>query len=673
MRSILWTVLKVELRQLLRDRRALVAAVVLPALLYPLFFWSQTEIKESSREILAAREVNLALDLSRADGEVAEDARARLAQRTPITLIDVDADELVAFEEGEALELELAVAQARRRAILRELGGAHAVVTAVPHAAEATRTLFRVYFQVKDDDAREAADRAAAALGELRHALAEARRDELLGSDPAGGLDLEAIDVASAADAGGAKIGRLLPLLSLLVLLSGGSYAALAVFAGERESQTLETLLVQPTPSAAIVRGKFLAVMVAGMVTLAANLASLLGTVAAGLGEFPGMDGSSVAGIGLGRLAAGLVYLPGCVLLCALLCLVCGRARTFREGQQTLLPVMIVTALPTVIAMQPGLETSPLLAAVPFTGPALCFRDALAGNLTAVAAVVMTLSHALWAGLLLSRLGVILDAERVLSAASTEAEQGLRRASAAHARRWGFVSVLAMYVVGTRLQAWDLKWGLLLTLWVLVPLLALGAAGRARHRGGGELPGELGLRRPAILHVIGALLCVPAAVWAVTQGLLPMQMELLPMPSGAGGEALAATIESWSTLLVVFLMAISPGVCEELLFRGALLSSLRRDLKPLPAIAWQALFFAAMHLSVYRLLPTFLLGLVLGALTLRARSLWPAVVAHAAYNALTVLGAMGRLEFAEASWWAYTPWLAPIGLALFFAENRRKS
>ena len=61
----------------------------------------------------------------------------------------------------------------------------------------------------------------------------------------------------------------------MLVLLSGGSYAALAAFAGERESGTLETLLVQPVPSLDIVWGKFGSVLA----TLKNQLATAQNTI----------------------------------------------------------------------------------------------------------------------------------------------------------------------------------------------------------------------------------------------------------------------------------------------------------------------------------------------------------------------------------------------------------
>jgi membrane protease YdiL (CAAX protease family) len=80
-----------------------------------------------------------------------------------------------------------------------------------------------------------------------------------------------------------------------------------------------------------------------------------------------------------------------------------------------------------------------------------------------------------------------------------------------------------------------------------------------------------------------------------------------------------------------------PGICEELLFRGVILTGLRRSFGPVAAVAVSALLFAALHASPWRFFPQLLLGVLLALLTLRSGSVLPAVVAHAAYNASAYL------------------------------------
>ena len=124
---------------------------------------------------------------------------------------------------------------------------------------------------------------------------------------------------------------------------------------------------------------------------------------------------------------------------------------------------------------------------------------------------------------------------------------------------------------------------------------------------------------------------------------LEWQGDVLPIPEDAG--QLEAMLRSLSPLALVALIGLSPGLCEELLFRGAILWRLRKDLSPLRVVAWQALLFGAVHASLHRFAPTALVGAALAALTLRSGRLWPAVVLHATYNSLAVLGVH------EKDWW----------------------
>ncbi|MCP3920019.1 MAG: CPBP family intramembrane metalloprotease [bacterium] len=659
--SVVRAVLGVELRQLIRDRRALLTAILLPALLYPLIFQAGQWVEDVSEKTLAEREVAVALDTGRADAEVVRRARELLAARTPIELIDVDAQPVFTLEEGEAESDAL-------RPVVRELLGdtAQLLLTAQPHPSAPRRTLFQLYYEVKDDGAREAQERARGALRELEAQIAAERRDALLGGDPAAGLDLAMVDVATAEAARGAELGRLLPFLAVLILISGGAYAALAVFAGEREAGTLETLLVQPVPTHAVAWGKFLAVLVAGLTALFANLASLIACVAFRLGPFANeMD--EVGGIGLARIAGSLSYLPGCVLLCAVLCLVCGRARTFREGQMTLLPITLATALPSAIVLKPEVQLDFLWAVVPFAGPALAMRDGLRGGLQVGPLLLMIAAHAVYAGFALSRLSSILDAERILRSEGDEQEATLRRANARHALRWGFVSVLALYVIGGRVQQWDPVYGLLLTLWVLVVALAIGCAARTKR----PLLPELGLTLPHPAHVLGAVLLVPGLVM-LARWYLPVQQEILPLPSSMAESAAGlGFLEDMTPLAMFGLLALTPGICEELLFRGALLSSLKQDLRWPRILFWEALLFAAAHASIYRIVPTAFLGAVLAAITLRTRSIVPAVLVHVGYNGTLVLADAGSVDWTAQTWFTVLAWAAPVGIGLLALRRPR--
>jgi sodium transport system permease protein len=82
-------------------------------------------------------------------------------------------------------------------------------------------------------------------------------------------------------------------------------------------------------------------------------------------------------------------------------------------------------------------------------------------------------------------------------------------------------------------------------------------------------------------------------------------------------------------------IGVMPGVCEEIFFRGFVLSGFRR-LGKWPAILIAAFLFALAHASIYRLLPTLWLGIVFGYAVWKTRSIVCGMVAHALNNALMV-------------------------------------
>ncbi|QDV08023.1 ABC-2 family transporter protein [Planctomycetes bacterium Poly30] len=701
-------VLRTELLQLARDKRALFSAVVLPAILYPIFFWGSGKLETVGRETMAAREVTIRADLDSLSASMRDELTAALSDAGPTILEDLNAEilnELASAEadaEGPSKELRDAA-----RALLSEprsdaappAGGGSAgesadaqdqgadlllIATVDGEDPDRNRASFDLWFDVKSDDAREARSRVRTSLETLETLEVERRRDRLLGGDPARALEAEPVDMATVEDQSGAALGKWLPFIALLVLISGGAYAALAVFAGEREAGTLETLLVQPVPHTSIATGKFLAVFVAGFATLVVNLASLVACVSLGLADMDAMGGGE-GGVGLMRMAALIVEVPACLLLCAVLCLVCGGAKTFREGQLLVFPVTLLVIVPTSIVLRPEATLTAFWAFVPFAGSALALRDGLEGDLRLSLAALVMVTHVGWTWLALSRLGRVLDAERILGGGGDSKSEGhLNQAAARHAVRWGFAVVMTVYLIAGSVQRWDMKLGMWFTFWMLLPAFALVIAWTTPRRKQlneeeepRDLIGRLGLRPqglvPLVAHVLGALLLVPM----LARGALALgewQRDVLPMPAGVekAMEGMGGLLDMGTGWLFFFL-AFSPAIFEELVFRGALLSAMRRDWRWPKIIGWQALYFALVHASVYRLLPTGILGALLAGLTLRARCVYPAIALHMGYNGLLVLGSNDDgTTVLDAGWFAYAPYMAAVGLGLIALVSTRR-
>lgn len=139
-----------------------------------------------------------------------------------------------------------------------------------------------------------------------------------------------------------------------------------------------------------------------------------------------------------------------------------------------------------------------------------------------------------------------------------------------------------------------------------------------------------------------------AALWAGSLGLFELQYAAWPPPPGYldSFQMLHRALKPSGVLdgaASVLAIALAPAACEEIVFRGALLPSFERHLRSWGAIVLSALLFGIIHLdpttsgayTFYRVPFATSVGLGLGVLRVRSRSLVPCILAHAALNAIT--------------------------------------
>ncbi len=91
-----------------------------------------------------------------------------------------------------------------------------------------------------------------------------------------------------------------------------------------------------------------------------------------------------------------------------------------------------------------------------------------------------------------------------------------------------------------------------------------------------------------------------------------------------------------SLALNVVATAVLPALIEEMIFRGYILGALRPHGDGL-AVVLSAVLFALFHGNVLQIPFAFILGLVMGYLTVQTDSIWPAVLLHFTNNLMSVL------------------------------------
>jgi sodium transport system permease protein len=176
--------------------------------------------------------------------------------------------------------------------------------------------------------------------------------------------------------AGNAFLSFFLPYILITMALTGGLSAAIDASAGERERKTLESLLLTPAPRSRILLGKILAVSVISLVAALAAIGSML----LALSQIPLLD----THVSLSPLAAAvMVWLAILLAACfSSLTLTLGTlAKNFRQGQAYSTPLYFITIFPaSIILFIPDFNPNLAYYLIPILNAVLVLRDAIVHN-----------------------------------------------------------------------------------------------------------------------------------------------------------------------------------------------------------------------------------------------------------------------------------------------------
>ena len=357
----------------LRDRRTLIAMVLVPMVLYPALMLGSLQAFEVQVSYLVAEDYDVAV----ASGDVQRWLR-RLIDSDPARQPEAPvapAEELIkraesgAPAEGETAKpsLKRSGTQAAKSDVEAKPPGyriwvvddvAEAVTNGTVHVGvllEGDPLLFGMDGSTKVTLAFDESDiRSEIAAAGIQGVLDRANMQLLMqrlkdrGLDPAfmQPIALKEWNVASAERMAGAILGQIVPLILIVMTITGAIYPAIDLTAGERERGTLETLMVAPVPTVDLIAGKFIVVTLIGLMSAVLNLISVGGTIyMAGVGSMLSPGTEFV--FPLSALPWILLLLiPMAVMFSATLLAVCSFARSFKEAQNYIVPVMLAAMIP---------------------------------------------------------------------------------------------------------------------------------------------------------------------------------------------------------------------------------------------------------------------------------------------------------------------------------------
>jgi sodium transport system permease protein len=197
------------------------------------------------------------------------------------------------------------------------------------------------------------------------------------------------------------------------------------------------------------------------------------------------------------------------------------------------------------------------------------------------------------------------------------------------------VCLLLLFYIGTWVQQRELISGIFISQWglFLLPVVLVLLYVRV------DLRSALSLR-PFRWATLPAMSLIWIGMLVLVNLYAQWQQEYVPVPESYEGmmRDLFRTDGSVTRATVLLLaVALSPAICEEVLFRGAILSGLRTAFSPLIAVLITGVLFGLMHLSVSSILPTAMLGVAMGYIVVRSGSIYPAMLFHLLNNSAAVV------------------------------------
>lgn len=487
-----------------------------------------------------------------------------------------------------------------------------------------------------------------------------------------------------------------IPLMLVLMTITGAVYPAIDLTAGERERGTMEILVSAPVSRMSLLTGKFVAVVAVAMLTAIVNLLAMLITVYT---------------LGLEQTVFGEQGIPWSVVLAILFLLLVlasffsatllgltSFARSFKEAQAYLIPLMLVAFAPGLLSLNPNLEMTPMLAIVPLANIVLVGRDLLTGSVNPTLFAISIISTILYGLLALSVAARVFGADSVLTGGSTSWADLFRRSAARQPQPsvptamfflaflfpcFIIISGLASRVEGTIASRLIYNAVITFALFVLLPLLFTILFNLRRRS-------TFFLYLPSFVAIVAAA-CLGISVWVVAY-----EVEIFSL-SGARLEKLTEMfsgmkleLQKLPLGLKLGCLAVTPAVCEEFTFRGFLLSAFRKRSSALVSVVVTAVLFGLFHVFVRdallfeRMLPSTLMGLLLGFVCVRTGSLIPGILLHVLHNGLLITMAHYEQQIAEwgiglsdqqhlpIEWIGYAAIGILIGMLLLLFTNPRR-
>ena len=453
----------------------------------------------------------------------------------------------------------------------------------------------------------------------------------------------EFTDASSNESSIGSILGSVIPFLLITSILMGSMYPAIDATAGEKERGTLETLLTLPIGNMELIMSKFLSVATITVVSVFINILSI-GGIAVYLYATVSSLTESAETFHLESFVPAILISIICVMafalfMSALVMCICAFAKSFKEANNYITPLTLVVMLTAYIGFIPNVELDAKMALVPVANICLLMKDLLVFKYDFMLILLVLLSNVIYAFIAIWLLGKIYNSESILFGESAsgiklfERRKNIKKGSLpsiSESLLLMVVALLLMVYVGGIMSLSEPLMG------VIVPQLFIGVLPiLACLYIKGDAKKIFALHLPTPKALVGSLFLL---LGAGSCSLLLSNLLSYWFPDSSQGlnEEYMTLLDGVSFIPALLLIALTPAVCEELMFRGYMFTAFKQKMSLTKAILAVSILFGISHMSLIKVIPTAILGAALAYAIHKADSIVASGMMHFLNNGFAV-------------------------------------
>ncbi|NOR44908.1 MAG: ABC transporter permease, partial [Candidatus Delongbacteria bacterium] len=595
-------IFKFEIKQLLRDKKTIFFVFILPLIAFPLLNGVLTKVVSSRMESIYEQKATVIVERDSLAVEVLSKFNAE--QDTTFLIEYVD-----------------------------KLGDLDSLLKEYPAAINVVRddstgfATFKVHYSAKNDKKSIKAKQISRKLYALRDSIRSERYKGIGISEYRVNKKIDSFNTSSKEEMQNSQHSVMLPVSLILILMVGTFMISNYVILGEKDNNTLESLLASGVSRRDIIFGKL------GVIFLAGILMSFLEMISfAVYGHFTGILNIGISFNTSNIFILILLIISVTTLIASISTYISCKIKSSTAGQLLFMPIMIVYLLLTLLGTFEGVEIKRGLLFIPIINSAGIIKSVLVDKFEILDSLIVIAVNFAYSVFIINLSSAYLNSEAIL-----KTDSDLKDSENTYSPGMIFVLfsllVVAYMLLGGYLQGRNIVSGLIYS---QVGILGLFVVFMVK-KNGVNFTEVLKLKKFNPIYLLIALFFGIFARYPISiikEGFF----YFFPIPRLIENANILQTglgdLSQWQLIAVI---AILPAIFEEFTFRGIFLYMLERKYSFIKVSVVIGLMFGMMHLNVFTLLETGLLGIILTMITLRSGSIIPAIIFHFVNNAYSII------------------------------------